>query len=391
MLMLLNPNVPQQMRLSGGSVWCHGSGCFEIRDILIDGQGIIGSSADGHRIDLSGLTVLPGFVDTHIHGFGGADTSDGDTDGIIHMARELVKRGVTSFCPTTMTMSYDRIYKAFDAVSEAMKILRNDSVPHARILGIHLEGPFLSPERTGVQGKDSLTSPDIEFIEQLEEKYPGLLKIIDIAPEIEGSRGFIDHFKDRYCLSIAHSNADYDTANNAFKNGVRSVTHVLNAMPPIDKRAPGIVCAAFDSDAYVELISDGIHVQSPVIRMIYKAVRPDRIVTISDSMRGAGMPDGTYRLGDTDVICKNGRTYYGEGGGLAGSVTDLMSEYRLLKSSGVDESMIIRSLSVNPCERIGFKGGEISDGYPADLVIFDGEEHVDTLAGGMSCQAYNML
>ena len=378
------------MLLKGALVWDPDEG-FAGRDLSFSSSGLIGPSDDNCISDLSGLKIIPGFVDTHIHGFGGADTSDGDIDGIIHMSRELVKRGITAFCPTTMTISEDEIFRVFDAVSAARNILEEEHLPHSRILGIHLEGPFLSPQRTGVQGSEHLRVPDIDLINRLEKNYPGLLRIIDIAPELDGSSEFINCLSSRYSISIAHSNADYDTACYAFENGADSVTHILNAMPPIDKRAPGIACAAFDKSAYVELISDGIHVEAPVIRMLYRTVNDDRIITVSDSMRGAGMPDGKYLLGDTEVTCRKGRTFYGPEGGLAGSVTDLMSEYRLLRLSGCDENKVIRSLTVNPYERICIEGGRLDEGYPADFLVFDGEEHIDTYSLGMSCRTHNML
>ncbi|SCW39286.1 N-acetylglucosamine-6-phosphate deacetylase [Ruminococcaceae bacterium YRB3002] len=301
--------------------------------------------------------MTPGFVDTHIHGFGGFDTSDGNKNGIISMAEGLAACGVAAFCPTTMTISRDNVFKAFDAVMNAKDELENGDreQPFARILGIHLEGPFLSPERSGVQGLDHLETPEdgSDLIDELENRFPGLLKIIDIAPELPGSIGFIRKYSGRYVLSIAHTNCDYDTAVEAIDAGVTSVTHLLNAMPPVDKRAPGVFCAAMDRGIYVEVICDGIHVQAPVLRLIFNSFDEDKIIVISDSMRGAGMPDGEYYLGDVKVICKGGRTYYGPGGNLAGSVTDMTEEYNVLTAAGIPEDKVIKAMCSNPLKRLG--------------------------------------
>ena len=302
--------------------------------------------------------MISGFVDTHIHGCFGSDTSDGDKAGIINMARKLPGADVTKFCPTTMTISEDAVYRAFEAVYEAREVLDaggDQEAQYANILGVHLEGPFLSPARSGVQGTEHLIDPcdGYGLIDGIEERFPGLLKIIDIAPEMPGAMEFIRRYKDRYVLSIAHTDCDYDTAMEAFEAGATSVTHVLNAMPPIDKRAPGVFCAAMDSGAYVEVICDGIHVEAPVLRLIFRAIDEDRIIVVSDSMRGAGMPDGEYLLGDIPVKTYNGRTYFGPGGNLAGSVTDMSKEYEFLRSIGIPEDKIVKAMCINPLRRLG--------------------------------------
>lgn len=372
------------MILSGGRYYEIGLG-FVTADISYDpSTGLIDDSFHGEKIDISGCIVLPGFVDTHIHGCFGSDTSDLTSDSIVNMALNLPRFGVTSFCPTTMTMSCDKIYKAFDSVAEAITKLSSMNRPYARILGVHLEGPFLSPQMSGVQGREDLILPKdgFEIIDKIENDHPGLLKIIDIAPELEGSEEFIQRYKDRYVLSIAHSMCDYDLAVRSISSGIKSVTHVLNAMVSIDKRAPGVACAAFDTGSYVEVICDGTHIMPPVLRVIFKSAGKDRTIVISDSMRGAGMPDGEYLLGDTLVKCENGRTYFGEDKRLAGSVSNLFDEYLLLKDSGIEHDQIVRSLTINPLNRIGSKNGEIRPGQMADLVVIKDDKVYMSICGG---------
>ena len=358
---------------------------FVCRDICIDDNGLITENSCGEIVDLKGMKAVPGLVDTHIHGCFGYDVSDLSSDSIVQMALMLPRFGVTSFCPTTMTMSEDNIFRCFDAVREACDILETCGSPYSRILGIHLEGPFLSPAKTAVQGKDHLIEPTdgSGLINELEKRFPGMLKIIDIAPEMPGGLEFIKEFNKSYVLSAAHTSCDYELGMKAFEAGLSSVTHRLNATLPIDKRAPGIVCAAMDSGAFVEIICDGIHIQPPVLRLLFRMFSADRTVIISDSMRGSGMPDGIYKLGDTDVECSNGRTFYGRGRDLAGSVTNLADEYRNLLSAGISEERIIRSMTVNPLSRIGEEGGKLSPGERADIVIMDGDRLYSVFCQGV--------
>lgn len=299
-----------------------------------------------------------GFIDTHIHGAFGEDTSDGSVEGILKMAKLLPSLGVSAFCPTTMTTSFEVVNTAFEAVCKAKDILSTSNEPYAEILGIHLEGPFLSPVYAGVQNKDFCVTPSkgFDFINQLENNYPGILKIIDIAPELDGAMEFITEYKDKYVLSLAHTNADYDLACKSFEAGVQSVTHVMNAMAPCDKRNPGILGALVDNpNVYCEVICDGIHIAPSFLRIIFKLLSEDRLIVVSDSMRGAGMPDGLYKLADADVLVKNGRTYYGEHGGLAGSVTYMAQEVERLKEFGISEDIIRKATFDNPLRRLHIK------------------------------------
>lgn len=295
------------------------------------------------------------FVDTHIHGAFGEDVSDASVEGIVKMARRLPEFRVESFCPTTMTISVDNIFRVFDAVSKASDILERKGGRYAKILGIHLEGPFMSPVKSGVQNKDYCIPPSKAgvIVDKLENEFPGLLKIIDVAPELHGGIDFIRSYSRKYVISLAHTEADYDTACKAFEAGARSVTHILNAMNPCGKRNPGILGAVFDNkDIYCEVICDGIHISPPVLRMLFELIPQDRIIVISDSMRGAGMPDGEYKLADANVTVKDGRTYYGDNGDLAGSVTNIAQEASRLISFGIDPDKVRKACRENPLSRL---------------------------------------
>lgn len=297
-----------------------------------------------------------GYIDTHIHGCFGCDTSDADPDGIVTMSRKLAGYGVTAFMPTTMTLSFDDIRRCFEAVATAKDILRADDMPHAEILGIHLEGPFLNPSRAGVQAESLCVAPDcgVGFIRELEASFPGLLKIIDIAPELDGGMDFIREFKADYVISLAHTDADYETSCEAFECGASGVTHILNAMNGCEKRSPGILGAVADHPSvYSEIICDGIHIDPAVLRMLFRILPQDRTVVVSDAMRGTGMPDGLYSLGSVQVQKKDGRTYFGPEKGLAGSVTGIWEMASRLKGFGISDEQIIRSTYDNPLRRIG--------------------------------------
>ncbi len=295
------------------------------------------------------------FIDTHIHGAFGEDVSDASVDGIVKIARNLPSFGVKAFCPTTMTISVDNILRCFEAVSKAYDRLIEEGGSYANILGIHLEGPFMSPNKAGVQNKDYCISPDKAgpVIDKIETSFPGLLKIIDVAPELDGGMDFIKQYSDSYVVSLAHTDADYDIACEAFASGAKSVTHILNAMNSCSKRDPGVLGAVFDNkDIYCEIICDGLHISPPVLRMLFKLLPEDRIIVVSDSMRGAGMPDGIYKLADADVMVKDGRTYYGPGGNLAGSVTNMKEEASRLISFGIEPSLIQKACVNNPLSRL---------------------------------------
>ena len=312
--------------------------------------------------DMSGLTAVPGFLDSHIHGSFGFDVSDGKSEDILSLASKLPSFGVSEFLPTLMALDESRILKAAEAAAEAKEKLSACGSAYADILGLRLEGPLLNPVMSGVQNPEYLMSADgfAAIIEKLEKSFPGLVRMIDIAPELDGASDIVSRYKDRYVFSLGHSDSDYSETKSFFSNGGNSLTHVLNAMRPCLKRDPGPLGAAFDTpDSYVEVICDGIHVDESVLRMLFKLFE-DRLIIVSDSMRAGGMPDGIYDLGGTPVESRNGRTYFGPDGNLAGSVTNLAREAERLLSFGIGRTPVINALTVTPRKRLNIAECDVS-------------------------------
>lgn len=321
------------------------------------------------------MLLKGGYVDSHIHGCFGEDTSDFSPEGLVKMARLLPSFGVTAFYPTTMTISCDDICRCFEAFVKAREMLCLEDSCHASLMGIHLEGPFLNPDMAGVQALEHCLTPaeGIKLPSMLEERFPGVLKIIDIAPELDGGYEFIREYSSSYTLSLAHTKADYETASKAFECGASSVTHVLNAMGGCSKRDPGVLGAVFDNASIrTEIICDGIHIDPTVVRMLFKLLPEDKIVVVSDSMRGAGMPDGIYKLGPADVLCKGGRTYFGPGGNLAGSVTNMAAEAANLLRFGIPLERIVKACCINPLTTLG----ELFDGEGDSYIKTDDDLNI---------------
>jgi len=304
--------------------------------------------------DMGGFIAVPGFVDTHIHGSFGFDVSDGNADDILSLAKKLPSFGVSDFLPTLMTLDEESILKAAEATVKAKENLCSYDGAYANILGLRLEGPFLNPSESGVQNPENLVPAEelVRIIEKVEKSFPGLVRIIDIAPELNGAYEIVSKYKDRYIFSLGHSDCDYEETKYFFSKGGNSLTHALNAMRPCLKREPGPLGAAFDTpDSYIEVICDGIHVDQSVLRMLFKLFE-GRIIIVSDAMRAGGMPDGIYDLGGTPVESRGGRTYFGPEGNLAGSVTYLAQEAERLFSYGIDKTAIINALTVTPMKRL---------------------------------------
>ncbi len=325
------------------------------------------SPADG--IDLAGARVIPGLVDLHLHGCLNSDTSDGDPEALIRMAAALAGRGITSFLPTTMTLPCDRLRKVLSSVQE---VLRRDPPGTSRILGLHMEGPYLSLSRCGSQNPAWLRDPDAEGFLSLQASSDGLIRIVTIAPELPGSMEFIRRVKGSAVVSLAHTDADYDTAVSAFGSGASHVTHLFNAMRPLLHREPGVIGAAADrSDVTVELISDGFHIHPSVVRSAFRLF-PHRICLISDSLRCLGMPDGTYELGGQEIRLRHGEARLPDGT-IAGSVTDLYDGMRNAIAYGIPVADAVEAATATPARRIGMAQeiGSIAPGLSADFVICD--------------------
>ena len=346
--------------------------------LRVEGENIAGMCSDElsgeDKINLHGFTVLPGFIDIHIHGAAGSDVCAASPEAIRNISAYLASRGVTRFCPTTMTTSSLELEHIIKNVSEMM----GKSLPGADIHGIHLEGPFLSAEKCGVQNEKYIMNPDIAYLKRLNATFPKVIAIVDIAPEKEGSMRFIEEVSSICPVSISHSCADYETTTNAVKYGLCHASHLFNAMTPINHRSPGAVMAIFDHDRVTaELICDGIHLHPSIIRMAFSLLGKDRVIVVSDSMRAAGMPDGEYFLGGKKVLVYDKRTSYANGR-LAGSTTSLIDEVKNLLRYGIPFDEVIRAVSINPASRLSINTftGSIERGKKADLTVVDKDMNV---------------
>ena len=281
------------MKITGAQVF-EARGAFVSRDLYVDGGMLTDRDCGGEVLDAGGCYAIPGLTDIHFHGAVGHDFSDGDADGRQAIAEYELSRGVTQICPAGMTLLPEALEKMCTVAAEH----RRAEKPGASLCGINLEGPFLSMAKKGAQNGDWLQKPNMELLRELEEVSGGLVKLVSVAPEVEGAMDFIRAASNEVRVSIAHTTADYDTAMAAFAAGASHVTHLFNAMPPFTHRAPGVVGAAFDTpDCRVELICDGIHIHPSVVRSVFKLFGADRVVLVSDTMRAAGMADGDYSLG----------------------------------------------------------------------------------------------
>lgn len=331
---------------------------------------ILSIPAEEETWDLSDLLLVPGFIDIHIHGALGQDVSDGNVNALKTISSYLAEKGVTGFCPTTMMLPQEAIRNAL----KSAEAFRQENFPGAIMLGLRLEGPFLSKEKCGVQNPEYAKDPSSKYIEELLSGFPeDLVRIIDIAPELPGAEEAIMHLKEKYVLSMAHTAAGYDCAKKAIGHGVRHGTHLFNAMNPLSHHEPGAVGALLeDQEVTCELICDGLHIHPAVLKLAWKLLGEDRAVVVSDAMRASGMPDGEYDLGGTIVKVSQGRTDFGNGK-LAGSTTDLYSEFLFLLSLGIPVTSALRSVSINPARVLGLEEltGSLEVGKYADMVALD--------------------
>ncbi len=321
-------------------------------------------------VDLQGALVIPGLIDIHTHGNSGADFCDGDEAGLRRMARYCAQHGVTAFTPASMTLPYPVLERAF-AVGRQVA-LRPE--PHgARFLGVNMEGPFFSEKRKGAQNAAYLQLPDLAAFQRLQESCGGLIKLVDLAPELPGAVEFARAASRSCTVSVAHTDADYDQAAAVFDAGATHLTHLYNAMPGVHHRQPGPIGAASERETVMaELICDGVHSHPSAVRLAFKLF-PGRICLISDSMRACGMPEGESELGGQKVFLRGRRATLADGT-IAGSATNLYDCMTTAVSFGVPVEEAVRAATWNPAHEIGALDdlGSIENGKLADFVLCDG-------------------
>ena len=353
---------------------------FEAGMLTIDGDRIVSvelCSEEELTEEQRGQYILPGLVDIHFHGCAGYDLCDGTVEAVRAIASYELTHGITTCCPATMTLSEERLTDILAVCASAAETeMLMAGIPLGDVLeGIYLEGPFISAERKGAQNPAYIRKPDVEVLMRLQDAAGGLIRMVTIAPEEEGSMECIRDGKNAFRFSIAHTDADYETACKAIEAGVSHITHLYNAMPPYMHREPGVVGAAAESAGVMaELICDGYHIHPSVVRNTFRLFGAERIVLISDSMMAAGMGDGRYTLGGQDVTVKD-RVATLADGALAGSVTNLLDCMRMAVRMGVPREEAVRAATYNPARAIGKAGecGVLRVGSRADILITDSE------------------
>ncbi len=348
---------------------------FEQLDIAVE-HGIISSFSDSYSesaetIDCSDCLIVPGLTDIHFHGCSGHDYCDADTMSLDDICKYELSHGVTTICPTTMTLPENDIINTIETTIKYLK--KPAQADRSEIVGINLEGPFISPAKCGAQKKEYAQLPCPEMLLKLNELSQGLIKLVTIAPELEGASECIKACRDTMHISLGHTECSYDEAMSAFSAGADHVTHLYNAMPSFHHRDTGLIGAAADTQkCFVELIADGVHVSPSAVRAAFKLFGDDRIVLISDSMEAAGMPDGEYSLGGNKVF-KKGSEALLKDGTLAGSVSTLYDCFLSAVNMGLSLDTVIRAATINPCRSIGIDNcyGSIDIGKKADLLILN--------------------
>ena len=319
------------------------------------------------------VKILPGLCDIHSHGCVGHDTCDATEEELVTMLDFQRSIGVTSYCPTTMTYDEDRLTGVVSRLA-GVKTKYNNSV----LKGIYLEGPFISVKKKGAQNEKYIIPADYDMTKRLVDASAGLVKVIAIAPETEGALSAISRIKDIVRVSVAHTDADYDTTCLAFESGAAQVTHLYNGMSAYNHRNPGVIGAVFDSlDIMAELICDGIHIHEAVIRNTFRTLGGDRVILISDSMEATGMESGTYALGGQTVYVDGKRATLSDGT-LAGSASTLPDCLRHAISIGVPVEQAVWAATRNPAKAIGIydETGSIEEGKLSELIVVDDSYNV---------------
>ncbi len=351
----------------------------------------IGQRADvevpkGRQLDFPGCVLAPAFLDIHIHGSAGRDVMEGTPDAFSAIGRFLARHGVGAFLATTVTAPIDTTLRSLEGMSAAI----GSDHDGARPLGIHIEGPFLSPHKKGAHPEQLLQKPSVELFDRMWQAAHGKIRLMTIAPELPGAEELISHaVRLGVRVSLGHSNADTAAARAGVRAGAVTATHTFNAMRQFDHRDPGLLGEVLANDnLFAELICDGLHVHPDAVRIYWKAKGPDRAILITDAMSAAGMPDGTYKLGELDVRVVNGKCVIGEDT-LAGSTLTLdrgVSNFAEFTGATIDD--VSKLVSRNPARMTGFEAeaGSLVVGRSADITVLSANnEVVETILRGRPC------
>ena len=322
------------------------------------------NNVSGEVLDAKGYYVIPGLIDVHTHGIMGYDTMDAD---FCNMCKYYAENGTTSFLPTTMTMGYDDLKKVTNAKTD---------FDGANILGFHFEGPYISPKYKGAQNEKYIKKPNIEEFNEFKN-----VKMITVAPEIEGAFEFIKEVSKSAVVSLGHTDCDYETAIKAIENGANCLTHTFNAMPPLHHRNAGPIGAGVEKQIYAQIICDGLHISKPVILAAYKMFGAKRMCLISDSIRPAKLQDGEYESGGLPVFVKDNSIRLKDGT-LAGSHACLMDCVKKAIEFGIPKVDAIKMATETPANLLGINKGKVEKNFDADLLIVDDNLNIKTVIIG---------
>lgn len=343
--------------------------------------------ADADCVDAAGKKVVPGFIDVHTHGAVGVDVNAATAEDLEKVCRFAATRGTTSWLCSVLTDTKEQTMWCIDQFKEHKKM----ECKGANLLGIHLEGPFLSTEYKGAMPEYLLQKPNMPLLREYQERAEGNIKYITISPEVEGIADDIPAMKDLgITVAIGHSGADYDTSWKAINHGAACCTHTFNAMKLLHQHFPAIMGAALESDIYCEAICDGRHLHPGVVRLLLKTKGLDKVVAITDSIMAAGLPDGNYKLGVNDVVVVDGDAKLADTGVRAGStLTQDVALKNLLSFTGRPLEEVLPLLSENPAKLLGIfdTKGSIADGKDADIVLLDADNEIaDVFVGGLQIE-----
>ncbi|MGG3468202.1 N-acetylglucosamine-6-phosphate deacetylase [Neobacillus pocheonensis] len=320
------------------------------------------------EIDGNGHLLIPGMIDVHIHGADGFDMMDGTIESIEAVSKACVRTGCTSFLATSVSSSLEDLLKMIANVKEL-----SGKEPGARILGLHIEGPYLNVKRKGMQNECYLRHPDLEEMKKLINKSGSLLRMVTLAPELPGGLEMIRFLRDKGIIAaIAHSDATYEEAKQAFANGATHVTHCFNGMRPIHHRDPGLVLAAFEeSSVSVQAIVDDVHLHPAIVRLLYREKGPEKMVLITDALQAMGLGDGTYLFGGHEVRVIDGVAKLGDGT-LASSTVTMNEALEKTIQTGIPLRDAVRMATLTPANVLGLEHkGRIEPGADADLVLMN--------------------
>lgn len=341
-----------------------------IRDGIISDMNEGVDDKESEQIDATGLWAIPGLIDLHFHGAVGYDFCDADEEGLKKILDYEASRGIMAVVPTTMTLPEEMLNRVIDTALEVKNYTKG-----ADLVGINMEGPFISSNKVAAQNSDYILPSDVEMFDRLLKRAKGLIKMVDLAPECTNSIDFIKKYKDEVIISLAHTDADYETAQEAYWKGATHLTHMFNAMNGINHRAPGPILAAYEAGANVELICDGVHIHDAIIRMVFNLFDEDRIILVSDSMMATGLGDGQYMLGRQEVISNNNRCVLKKSPDtIAGSNTNLYECMRhAIRVAKVPVYKAIKAATVNPAKELGLedKYGSIKSGCYGNIILAD--------------------